>query len=256
MNGNNALVKIMGKEVSRIEYRNEPVITFRMMDELHERPEGTAKRNFRENRHRFIENEDYFEVPYAEWIEILTIQNSSCQDEGNGHGGHRGGMIFITQPGYLLLVKSFTDDLAWQVQRQLTTFYFAVRDNRFSPSSPSQWPDYLQSADNELKMLNVIHKQQDAASKAAERIVNKQARMEDYDCVPITRKMIEKTVADMQENESEDSLTALEMAKEGASMSAIARRLWGSSGGNQVKKLRSMLSRHGMVTYGMKAGNA
>lgn len=33
-------------------------------------------------------------------------------------------ITLITESGYLMLVKSFTDDLAWKVQRELVNFYF------------------------------------------------------------------------------------------------------------------------------------
>jgi hypothetical protein len=118
---------IAGQTVSRIEYKGQPVVTFRMIDELHQRPAGTAKRNFSGNRDKFILNEDYSEVPFEEWDNILVVRNSSYQDE-NFHGGHRGKMIFITQSGYLMLVKSFNDDLAWQVQRELVKHYFIPID--------------------------------------------------------------------------------------------------------------------------------
>ncbi|WP_217807258.1 hypothetical protein [Methylomagnum ishizawai] len=36
-------------------------------------------------------------------------------------------MIVLTETGYLMLVKSFTDDLAWQVQRQLVKVYFRAK---------------------------------------------------------------------------------------------------------------------------------
>lgn len=34
----------------------------------------------------------------------------------------------MTESGYLMLAKSFTDDLAWQVQRELVNFYFRAKD--------------------------------------------------------------------------------------------------------------------------------
>ena len=37
------------------------------------------------------------------------------------------GLTLITESGYLMLVKSFTDDLAWDVQRQLVKRYFAQK---------------------------------------------------------------------------------------------------------------------------------
>ena len=43
--------------------------------------------------------------------------------EINNHG-----TTLITESGYLMLVKSFTDDLAWKVQRELVNTYFRVKD--------------------------------------------------------------------------------------------------------------------------------
>ncbi len=135
----NSPVVINGKEVERIVYRDRPVITLRMVDELHERPSGTARRNFNENKKHLIENEDYFVVPYDEWSVLgdrrtnfvrrsdtgqrnpatFSVRNSYAEKRG-----YAGDMIFLTQTGYLMLVKSFNDNLAWLVQRQLVNRYF------------------------------------------------------------------------------------------------------------------------------------
>lgn len=37
-------------------------------------------------------------------------------------------IILITEQGYLMLVKSLTDDLAWEVQRKLVKSYFKAAD--------------------------------------------------------------------------------------------------------------------------------
>ena len=37
-------------------------------------------------------------------------------------------IILITENGYLMLVKSLTDDLAWEVQRQLINTYFKAKE--------------------------------------------------------------------------------------------------------------------------------
>ncbi len=114
-------VIINGNSVEKIEYKGQPVITLNMIDELHERPDGTARRNFNQNKSRLVDHEDYFEVAYEEWKQFLTVRNSDGQK-----GGRRGYIIFLTQSGYLMLVKSFNDDLAWQVQRELVKRYFVV----------------------------------------------------------------------------------------------------------------------------------
>ena len=38
------------------------------------------------------------------------------------------GLVLITESGYLMLVKSFTDDLAWKVQRELVKTYFRAKE--------------------------------------------------------------------------------------------------------------------------------
>ena len=112
------IVTISGKDVERIEYRSVPVITLRMMDELHERPDGTARGSFHRHKEKLLEGEDFFAVPYEEWTQILNVENFNDQRESlnvrnsdGQKGGRRGDMTFLTQSGYLMLVKSFTDDL-------------------------------------------------------------------------------------------------------------------------------------------------
>lgn len=100
------------------EYQGERVITFKDVDILHQRPEGTAGRNFRANRERFIEGEDFFIVE-------LTTDEIRRQFGAGKNAGRS--MTLLTKMGYLMLVKSFTDDLAWMVQRQLVRSYFEAQ---------------------------------------------------------------------------------------------------------------------------------
>ncbi|CCL20311.1 TPA: ORF6N domain-containing protein [Clostridioides difficile] len=114
----NNLVLINNQEVQVKEFNNQRVVTFKEIDQVHERTEGTAKRNFSENRKHFIENEDFFFVKASDFEKYgnrtLEIPNR--------------GLTLITETGYLMLVKSFTDDLAWKVQRQLVNSYFRVKE--------------------------------------------------------------------------------------------------------------------------------
>ena len=98
-----------------VEYRGQRVVTLAMIDQVHERPEGTAGRNFREHRDRLIEEADYFRVCVDEIRRHKTIEISAKARED---------ITFLTEQGYLMLVKSLTDDLAWTVQRQLVNSYF------------------------------------------------------------------------------------------------------------------------------------
>jgi len=148
------MVTITGKEVERIAYRGVPVITLRMMDELHQRPDGTAKRNFRANKEKLIENEDFFTVPYEEWSQLTAGRISSSGVSGfQKDTGQRNPMIFLTQSGYLMLVKSFQDDLAWQVQRELVNRYFVVRAASFDGDRLTKMTSRLKAENASAKAL-------------------------------------------------------------------------------------------------------
>lgn len=116
----NNLVLINNQEVQVKEFNNQRVVTFKEIDRVHERVEGTAGRNFRENKKHFIKDEDYF---YLEGKELSTIKQTT-----NFVGSNARELILLTETGYLMLVKSFTDDLAWKVQRQLVNSYFRVKE--------------------------------------------------------------------------------------------------------------------------------
>ena len=101
------------------EYNNRRVVTFKDVDTLHQRPNGTARKRFNDNKSRFIEGEDYFKVCASEFRtrKIANISSKAQED-----------ITLITESGYLMLVKSLTDDLAWKVQRELVNTYFRAKD--------------------------------------------------------------------------------------------------------------------------------
>lgn len=109
------VVEINHQTITVKEYLGQRVLTLSEIDRVHGRPKETAGRNFRANRKHLIEDVDYFAVfsPEFETDEIRRI----------GICSPRGGYL-ITLSGYLMLVKSFTDDLAWKVQRELVNTYF------------------------------------------------------------------------------------------------------------------------------------
>lgn len=117
----NQMVSINGHALGVKEFHGQRVVTFRDVDECHERPEGTAKRNFRTNRQRFIAEEDFYEINQPD--EIRTLGFARPQ------GGTPQSLTLLTESGYLMLVKSFTDDLAWRVQRALVNSYFRVKQD-------------------------------------------------------------------------------------------------------------------------------
>ena len=104
------------------EYQGQRVVTLKDIDNVHQRPDGTARRNFNTNKQHFIEGVDYFKIQPNE---IRTV----------GITSPNGGTV-VTESGYLMLVKSFTDDLSWDIQRQLVNTYFKVKELSI-PTAPS-----------------------------------------------------------------------------------------------------------------------
>lgn len=110
-------ISIHGVEIARIEYLGEQVVTFAQVDRVHERPEGTAGRTFREHRSRFVEDEDFIELTSDE---LRRMCQAGVFPERSARG------ILITKRGYLKLVKPMSDDRAWAVQGEMIDRYFAA----------------------------------------------------------------------------------------------------------------------------------
>lgn len=132
------LIRITNKvEIPYLTHNGQPVLTFALIDKVHGRPEATARRNFNANKERFIEREDYF---------LLSQSDMEAMDEFRTSANPKG-ITLITESGYLMLVKSFTDDLSWQIQRQLVKLYFRVKEIAHAAPKPGipdeQWREIL-----------------------------------------------------------------------------------------------------------------
>lgn len=154
-------VSVCGTNLTPIEYRGIRVVTLGMMDVVHQRADGTARRNFNENKSRLIEGEDYFVRNSSEARELGYVAPN--------------GLTLLTETGYSMLVKSFTDDLAWEVQRQLVRFYFkpareAVAAPDFSDpiAMARAWADARQAErDEAARAAQLEHQVEELAPAAA-----------------------------------------------------------------------------------------
>ena len=140
------------------EYGGQRVVTLKDIDMVHGRPEGTAKRNFKDNRKRFVEGEDFFKV-CADEIRTSKI----CEISSKAHSD----VILITESGYLMLVKSFHDDLAWSVQRQLVNSYFRCKAQTTEPDFSGLSPQ-LQFMIQMEKRQNQLEARQDSLEERFE----------------------------------------------------------------------------------------
>ena len=109
---------VCNQEMQIKEWDSQRVVTFRDIDAVHNRPEGTARKRFNDNRHHFILGEDYYRITPSDYRTAIGGEMDTRQQND---------ITLLTESGYLMLVKSFTDDLAWQVQRALVNNYFRVK---------------------------------------------------------------------------------------------------------------------------------
>lgn len=111
---------VQGTALQIKEYRGKRVVTFKDIDTVHKRPEGTARKRFNDNRRHFVSGVDFYRLTQPSEIRTLGITRPQ--------GGTPNEVTLMTETGYLMLVKSFTDDLAWKVQRELVDSYFRVNE--------------------------------------------------------------------------------------------------------------------------------
>lgn len=107
-------ISISGQTIGIKEYKGQRVVTFKDIDAVHGRKEGHARKRFNDNKKHFVLGRDYFVRNPDEARKEFRITAPN-------------GLTLITESGYLMLVKSFGDDKAWQVQRKLVNSYFRAK---------------------------------------------------------------------------------------------------------------------------------
>lgn len=160
----NELQKIGNHEIFTKNYKGQRVVTLKDIDTVHERPDGTARRNFNSNKQRFVEGKHFFIVSSDE---IRTSGLFPISDSDHM------AKVLMTEQGYLKLVKSFTDDLAWEVQDQLIDSYFKVRQVTSEELSPEL--QMLQGLLNQMVQKELADKERDRQIAEARRIADRAA---------------------------------------------------------------------------------
>lgn len=161
--------------MKRLLYKGEPVLTFKMIDELHGKAGDSSKMAFHRYKEHFEEGKHYFSIsagtmpsnecslvtqvtdcdlPIREQLgvnrsETVPSDESSLDAEVTDRylptreqmdvdyvfdesidisedGLSRKKTTILTMHGYLLIVKTFTDDRSWKIQTKLVDFYFEM----------------------------------------------------------------------------------------------------------------------------------
>lgn len=115
------VVKIGNNDLKIKMWNGQRVITLADIDRVHERPNGTAKTRFYRHKERFVLNEDYFVIKPSDTLKY-TKDTFGIEKVPNR------GLTLITEQGYLMIVKTYDDDLAWKVQRDLVNTYFKFNE--------------------------------------------------------------------------------------------------------------------------------
>lgn len=136
------LVKIEGTELAIREYNGQRVVTFKDIDTVHQRPSGTARKTFNRNRSRFEADKHYFMLQLGTEnanVRLTDIRNIVVPSRG---------ITVLTERGYLMLVKAFTDDLSWKVQDELISGYFKAKAQPQTAIEPVQIEDTKYNTSN------------------------------------------------------------------------------------------------------------
>lgn len=150
----NLTVTINETELPVKEYQGQRVVTMKEIDAVHQRTEGTARKRFNDNKEHFIEDVDFFKMSASEFRTRFDPHYSRQATED---------VTLITESGYLMLVKSFTDDLAWAVQRQLVNIYFRATPEQRRKSTVKS-PQELEAADKRATAMLLNAKNRAAAN--------------------------------------------------------------------------------------------
>ena len=115
------LVKIGNKEIVKNEFKEQRILTIWDIAKLHEREPREVTQNFKYVKDKMILGEDYFlftkdKLSESEILIQEFIPNNVKE------------IPIFTESGYLMLVKSFTDNLSWKIQRMLINTYFKIKE--------------------------------------------------------------------------------------------------------------------------------
>jgi len=125
---------INGQSLPVREYKGQRVVTIKDIARAHGTKAEFIARNFQRNRKYFIEGVDYFHLQGKRATQNLGIGSKNGRDKLSLPSKVSQINIF-TESGYLMLVKSMTDELAWKVQRVLVNEYFRNTSKKLYESS-------------------------------------------------------------------------------------------------------------------------
>ena len=124
------LVKINNNDVMVKEFQGQRIVTAWDIAKVHNKTVSEINQIFKNNRNKFILGEDYFLLTPIEFSESFKLIQDFIPNNVKE-------IPLFTESGYLMLVKTFTDDLSWKVQRELVKGYFIAKE-MVRPLTPAE----------------------------------------------------------------------------------------------------------------------
>jgi ORF6N domain len=153
------LITIGSQEITKLAYKEMPVVTFEQIAAVHGVNSKTVHSSFREHRARFQEGKHFHRLDFVEASQLLAGQGVKISPNG---------LTLFTEAGYLLLVKPMRDDKSWEVQEKMIEAYFRAKEF-FEQGSPlDRYPELRAIADLALSVAQARDLAAAARLEAAE----------------------------------------------------------------------------------------
>lgn len=187
------IITINNKEIKVKEYNGERVVTAWDIADLHEREISKINENFKYNINRFTKNKDYYVLKRSEFSESdFPIQEFIPNNVKE--------IILFTQLGYLLLTKTFTDDLSWKIQSILIESYFKLKELKDKVESGELKIIQNDDSSEQIKQLESKTKYLEAQARILEAFNNTMNNFHSTEST-VEKKMIIEMVAQVTGNE-------------------------------------------------------
>jgi len=158
----NEVIIVNSNQLRIKEYKNQRVVTTWDIARLHNIDSKIIRDNFRNNKSKLIENEDYFLIPkQSNFASDLIVSKEVDYHALNAAKE----IVAFTESGYLMITKPMQDELSWQVQRQLVKGYFKLQEikqkveenfNETSNKSPNNQLEKLENVNKSLEFLTPL----------------------------------------------------------------------------------------------------
>nr|DAN47230.1 MAG TPA: hypothetical protein [Caudoviricetes sp.] len=119
------LVKINNNDVMVKEFQEQRVVTAWDIAKVHNREVKRINEQFNRNKEKMIENEDFFIIKRNEIPKSLSATLMDLWEFAPSMNE----MVLFTESGYLMLVKTFTDDFKLESAKRINKRIFHSKRN-------------------------------------------------------------------------------------------------------------------------------